>query len=71
MSNRTTQVYLFSFGKSFCRTNKNNLRKKKQVDALKRLKPTEQKLTKIKDTIPEDQLNEESKNEIEKIKYIK
>ena len=39
---------------------------KKQVEALKVLKPTEQKLT-IKDATPEDQLNEEVKNEIEKI----
>ena len=38
---------------------------KKQVEALKVLKLTKQKLT-IKDAIPEDQLNEEAKNEIEK-----
>ena len=37
----------------------------KQVEALKVLKPSEQKLT-IKDAIPEDQLNEEPKYELEK-----
>ena len=38
-----------------------------QVQALKVLKPDVQKLT-IKDVIPENQLNEEAKNEIERIK---
>ena len=42
---------------------------KKQIEALKILEPTEQKLA-IKDAIPEDQLNEETKNKIEKIKRI-
>ena len=37
----------------------------KQVEALKVLKPSEQKLT-IKDAILEDQLNEEPKYELEK-----
>ena len=43
---------------------------KKQVEALEVLKPNTQKLT-IKDAIPENRLNEESKNELNKIKEKK
>ena len=43
---------------------------KKQVKALEVFKPVEQKLT-IKNTIPEDQLKEEAKNKIGKIKKRK
>ena len=42
------------------------IKEKKQFEALKVLKRTEQKLT-IKDAILEDRLNEEAKNEIGKI----
>ena len=44
---------------------KNN--EKKQVEALEVLKPNTQKLT-IKDTISENTLSEEAKNELNKIK---
>ena len=43
---------------------------KKQVDALKNLKPRTQELT-IKNMIPEDILNEEVKNELNQVKEIK
>ena len=43
--------------------------KEKKIKAFKVLKPIKQKLT-IKDAILKDQLNEEAKNEIEKIKEI-
>ena len=42
---------------------------KKKVEALNVLKPVEQKLT-IKDTIPYNQLSEEAKNEVGKVKKI-
>ena len=45
-------------------------RGKKQVVALKVLKPDTQQLA-IKDAIPEDQLNEEAKTLIEKLKNWK
>ena len=40
------------------------------MDALKFLKSNTQQLT-IKDKIPEDQLNEEAKNETEKIRKLR
>ena len=43
---------------------------KKQVDALKNLKPRTQELT-IKNMILEDILNEEVKNELNQVKEIK
>ena len=43
---------------------------KKQVDALKNLKPRTQELT-IKNMIPEDILNVEVKNELNQVKEIK
>ena len=43
---------------------------KKQVDALKNLKPRTQELT-IRNMIPEDILNEEVKNELNQVKEIK
>ena len=68
-SNLTSQVYLFSFRKSFRKTNKNNKRpRKKQIEALKVLKPLDQKLT-VKNSFPKDQLNEKDKNEL--VKRIK
>ena len=42
---------------------------KKQIEALKVLKPIAQKLT-IKDVIPENAISEEAKNELNKIKEI-
>ena len=42
---------------------------KKQVDALEALKPNTQELA-IKNMIPEDILNDEAKNELNKIKEI-
>ena len=42
---------------------------KKQVDALEPLKPNTQELA-IKNMIPEDILNDEAKNELNKIKEI-
>ena len=50
-------MYLFSFAKSFWKTNKKNSRSgKKQVDNLKILKPNIQGLT-TKNMIPEDILS--------------
>ena len=43
--------------------------RKKQIEALKVLKPVEQKLA-IKDVIPKDQLNEVGKNELERENLI-
>ena len=40
---------------------------KKKIETLKVLKPIKQKLA-IKEAIPEDQLNEEVKNKIKKLK---
>ena len=52
--------------KSFWKTNKNHRRsRKKQVDALKNLKPNTQEIT-IENMIPEDILNQEAKNELNK-----
>ena len=42
---------------------------KKQVDALEALKPNTQELA-IKNMIPEDILNDEAKNELNKIKKV-
>ena len=44
--------------------------RRKQFEALKVLRSTEQKLA-IKDAIPEDQLNEKAKNKTEKMKKMK
>ena len=57
-------VYLFSFRKSFRKTNKNRRPEKKQVEALNVLKTSTQQLT-IQDVIPEDRLSEQVKIEIE------
>ena len=43
------------------------IKEKKQVDVLKNLRPTTQELTN-KNMIPEGKLNEEDKNELNKIK---
>ena len=44
-------------------------KEKKQVEALEVLKPDTQKLT-IKDVVPENTLNEEATNELNKVKKI-
>ena len=55
-----------SFRKSFRKTSKNSLSSKKQLEGWV-LKPDMQQLT-TEDVIREHQLNEGTKNEIEKIK---
>ena len=58
-------------GKAFEKESKKHLKfRKKQVDALKNLKPNTQELA-IKNVIPADILNEEPKNKLNKIKGIK
>ena len=54
----------------FGKTNKNNGKPGEKIEALKLVRPTDQKLA-IEDAIPEDQLNKETKNNIEIKKWKK